>query len=394
VEDNATNCRIIAQRTTQWGMVCKTVANGHDALGIIEKDGPFDAALLDLQLPEMDGLALADEIRKLPSGQHLPLLLMSAMRVRGDDPRPARAGISIFVYKPIRPAQVLESLCRGMNIQLQREKKAPLVPALDANLAKRLPLRLLLADDNAINLKVGLSVLQKLGYRADVASNGREVLKALEAKPYDILFLDVQMPEMDGLEATRQIRERWPESRRPRIVAMTGHALMGDREKCLAAGMDDFISKPVRIGELQAALERWGQTKSQKPDTAFVRRERPSRVADLLDHAVLAELRQMPASDGVPIVKELINLFLGSAPQRIAQINQFLEDPQKMAFHAHALKSMSLNLGAKKMVELCQKLEALGHGGNVEGAPGLLQELERTYNLTASELIPLRDQAG
>ena len=117
---------------------------------------------------------------------------------------------------------------------------------------------MLLADDNAINQKVGLSVLQKLGYRADVANNGLEVLKALEQKAYDILFLDVQMPEMDGLEAARQICQRWPADKRPRIIAMTGNALIGDREKCLQAGMDDYISKPVRVTEFQAALERWG----------------------------------------------------------------------------------------------------------------------------------------
>ena len=323
-----------------------------------------------------------------------PLKALRQRVAHSDDPRLAQAGISVVVYKPIRPVQLLDALCRSLNIQLQREKKAPVTPSLDANLAKRLPLRLLLADDNPINQKVGLSVLQKLGYRADVANNGLEVLKALDQKSYDILFLDVQMPEMDGLEATRRIRERWPEFQRPRIIAMTGHALMGDREKCLAAGMDDFISKPVRIGDLQAALERWGTYKSRQSDTAYLRKERLAHVPDLLDHAILAELREMPPADGVPMLRELVDLFLGNAPQRIAQIKQFLEDPPKMAFHAHALKSMSLNLGAQKIVELCQKLEEMGHGGNVDGAAGLLQELERIYKLTESELVPLRNQAG
>ena len=145
----------------------------------------------------------------------MPLLLLSSARPGGDDTRPLPASVSISVHKPIRPAQLLDALCRALSVQVQREKKAPVAPTLDPDLARRLPLRLLLADDNPINQKVGLSVLHKLGYRADIANNGLEVLKALEQKAYDILFLDVQMPEMDGLEAARQICQRWPAEQAP-----------------------------------------------------------------------------------------------------------------------------------------------------------------------------------
>src|SRR6185436_12935106 len=148
----------------------------------IAQSQPFHAAILDLQLPDMEGLALAEQIRQQPAGRNLPVLLLSSVRLRADDTRPTQAGIAGFVYKPIRPAQMLDALCRAMSIQLQREKKAPTAPTLDTDFARRLPLRLLLADDNPINQKVGLSVLLKLGYRADVAQNGLEVLKALEKK--------------------------------------------------------------------------------------------------------------------------------------------------------------------------------------------------------------------
>jgi CheY-like chemotaxis protein/HPt (histidine-containing phosphotransfer) domain-containing protein len=279
-----------------------------------------------------------------------------------------------------------------MSIQLQREKKAPAAPALDADFARRLPLRLLLADDNPINQKVGLSVFQKLGYRADIANNGLEVLKALEQKAYDVLFLDVQMPEMDGLEAARRICQTWPPEKRPRIIAMTGNALMGDREKCLAAGMDDYISKPVRIGELQSALERWGPLTTRKPDTAFLSRSKALSMDQVLDHTIIAELREMPPADGVSMLRELVDLFLDGAPQRITEIGKHLNDPAQLAFHAHALKSMSLNLGAKRIVELAQKLEDQGRAGGREEIPGLLRELESTFNQTRAYLLPLRDQ--
>ncbi len=391
VEDNETNRRIIRHRAEQWGMQVECVTNSRDALARLEAS-PLDAAILDLQLPGMDGLALADQIRKRPAGRYLPLLLLSSVRLRSDDTRPFLSGISVFVHKPIRSAQLLDALCRAMNVQLQREKKAPSAPALDATFAKRLPLRLLLVDDNLINQKVGLSVLQKLGYRADVANNGLEVLQALEQKAYDIIFLDVQMPEMDGLEATRRIRERWPVEKRPCIIAMTGNALLGDREKCLAAGMDDYISKPVRIAELQNALERWGPPRARKTDTSFFSRTAALSRESLLDESILAELREMSSSDGVNIVRELVDLFLEGAPQRIAQINESLADPPKLAFQAHALKSMSLNLGAKRIVEICQQLEELGRTGNVAGVPELLRELDLALNQTRVHLLPLRDE--
>jgi CheY-like chemotaxis protein/HPt (histidine-containing phosphotransfer) domain-containing protein len=388
VEDNATNREIVLHRARRWGLIAEAATSAREALEKLAHDGPFGAAILDLQLPDMDCLKLAAEIRKLPNYQSLPLLLLSSSRVRGDDLRPMQLGISIFVHKPIRPSQLLDALYRALSIQLQREKRAPALPALDANFARRFPLQLLLADDNPINQKVGLSVLQKLGYRADVAQNGLEVIKALDQKAYDLILMDVQMPEMDGMEATRQIHQRWEEGRRPRIIAMTGNALLGDRERYLAAGMDDYISKPVRIGELQIALERWAKLASKRTDTAFLTNY--AGHGNLLDQSLMAELRAIPPANGAGMLGELVDLFLENAPQRIAQINQFLSDPQKMAFHAHALKSMSLNLGASKMAGLCQKLEELAHSGNEEGVAKLSRELDKTFRLTQAELLSLK----
>jgi CheY-like chemotaxis protein/HPt (histidine-containing phosphotransfer) domain-containing protein len=392
VEDNAFNQRILQHRAEQWGMKVEIASNSREASGLLAQQAPFDAAILDMQLPDKDGLALAAEIRRQPASRFLPVLMLSSVRVRSDDPRPVALGISVFLHKPIRPAQLLDGLCRAMSVQLQRDKKAPMVPALDVNFASRLPLRVLLADDNPINQKVGSSVLQKLGYRADIAQNGREVLTTLEQKPYDVLFLDVQMPEMDGLECARQICQRWNRDKRPVIIAMTGNALMGDREKCLAAGMDDYISKPVRIAELQSALERWGPTKARKHDTTYFLRHPQSISTGLLDEGTIAELREMPPSDSVSMLCELIDLFLESAPARITQIYEFANDPQKLAFHAHALKSMSLNLGARRIIELAQQLEDLGRAGNVRTAPDLVRELESTFSQTKAQLLILRNE--
>jgi signal transduction histidine kinase/HPt (histidine-containing phosphotransfer) domain-containing protein len=392
IEDNATNRGIISHRGAQWGMVVETVGTGHEALALLAQGHLFDVIILDLQLPDTDALALTPQIRKHSAGRYLPLLLLSSPRPGGDDLRPLPPGTAISIHKPIRPAQLLEVLCRALSVQLQREKKAPAAPMLDAHLGHRLPLRLLLADDNPINQKVGLSVLHKLGYHADVATNGVEVLKALEEKAYDILFLDVQMPEMDGLEAARQICQRWTAEKRPRIIAMTGNALIGDREKCLQAGMDDYISKPVRVAELQSAIERWGPGKTRKQDTSFLARAKAVQMESLLDQTVIADLRAMPPSEGVSMLQELIGLFLDNAPQRLAQISQSINDAPMLAFHAHALKSMSLNLGAKRVVELSQKLEDLGRTRNIHSASALLKELESAFGQTKAQLIALRNQ--
>jgi signal transduction histidine kinase/HPt (histidine-containing phosphotransfer) domain-containing protein len=392
IEDNATNRSILTRRGQQWGLTVETAVDSRDGLTRLAQGDLFDAVILDWQLPDKGGLALTEEIRQQPSGRYVPLIALGLPRPGGESMQPLPTSVAAFVHKPIRPAQLLETLCRAMSVQMRREKKAPVAPVLDPDLARRLPLRLLLADDNPINQKVGLSVLQRLGYRADLAGNGVEVLKALEQKVYDILFLDVQMPEMDGLEAARQICQRWPADKRPCIIAMTGNALIGDREKCLQAGMDDYISKPIRVGDLQAALEHWGAPKTKTSDTAFRQRARSGPADNLLDQAVLLELRNTPPSEGVGALQELVDLFLEGTPQRLAQIRQAINDGPMLAFHAHALRSMSLNLGAKRLVELSQKLEDLGRARNVHSAPALLQELETAFAQTKTQLLALRDE--
>ena len=394
VEDNASNQRLIRHRATQWGMTVESAGTSREALAALGGDKEFDLAIVDLQLPETDGLTLVNEIRKIGTGRFLPVILLSSIRLRSDDPRPSKAGISVIVHKPIRPQQLLEALAQALNLQLQREKKSPNAPALDATLASRLPLRILLADDNPINQRVGQSVLQKLGYRAELVTNGLEVLKALEQNTFDLIFLDVQMPEMDGLEASRKIAERWGAERRPRIIAMTGNALMGDREKCLAAGMDDYISKPIRIAELQSAIERWGPTKKRRSETTTFLRKDSSQTADLLDSNVLAELREMPPTDGVSMLRELIDLFLDSAPKRLTQIRESAHHPTNLAFHAHALKSMSLNMGAQKIVDLTKRLEEMGRAGNNNDSAQLISELENAFVLTRAQLEAVRETAG
>jgi CheY-like chemotaxis protein len=259
VEDNVMNRSILTRWLEKFGMRSVVVATSQELFSRLQEDKSFDCAILDFQLPDMDGLSLAEAVRKLPGGESLIILLLTSVHLRAGDLRAAAAVISVSVYKPIRPKQLLEALRQAFDPQRTSMRKASSTSAFDPLLGSRFPLRILVADDNRVNQRVGQALLEKLGYRAEVVSNGLEVLHALELHSYDIVFLDVQMPEMDGLNAAREIHRRWSEEDRPRIIAMTAEAMLGDRERCLEAGMDDYLAKPIRIVDLRAALERCGR---------------------------------------------------------------------------------------------------------------------------------------
>ena len=254
VDDNETNRRIIELQTRSWGMVPHEVATPAEALGLIREGAPFDLAILDMHMPGMDGLALAAEIRKHRAADQLPLVLFTSLGRR-------EAGVdalefAAFLTKPIKPSQLFDALVGVLSGQPVRVPQAAQDKfQFDKDMAGRRPLRILVAEDNMVNQKLALRLLEQMGYRADVAANGLEAVEAVERQRYDVVLMDVQMPEMDGLEATRQIIRRIAEEQRPWIIAMTANAMEGDRERCLAAGMNDYITKPVRGPELVGALE-------------------------------------------------------------------------------------------------------------------------------------------
>ena len=253
-DDNETSRGILTHQLTTWGMQAEAVASGPEALRLVADGRKFDLALLDMRLPERDATTLAAEMSK-SAGEPTLLILMSSGNRREIIDRNPEALFAGFVAKPIKRSQLLDTLTASLRGKTSPTNRAPGAGSV-SHMAERMPLRILLAEDNRINQKVALKILESLGYRADVTGNGREALEALQRQPYDVVILDVHMPEMDGLEASRRICSTWPMEKRPRIIAMTANAIQGDREECLAAGMDDYVSKPVRVAELADALER------------------------------------------------------------------------------------------------------------------------------------------
>ena len=265
VDDNGTNRRILCLQTGSWGMLPRETGSPREALAWIARGDPFDVAILDMHMPELDGVELAAKIRSLPQGAKVPLLLASSLGM--SETGEARGVFGATLLKPVRASALFDALITILaGAEQTARAAAPAMPKVDPGMAGRHPLRILLAEDNAVNQKLALRLLSQMGYRADVAGNGLEAIQAIERQPYDVILMDVQMPEMDGLEATRQICARSLASgvgtreQRPRIIAMTANAMQGDRELCLEAGMDDYLSKPIRVEELVAAL---GQCRPQ-----------------------------------------------------------------------------------------------------------------------------------
>jgi CheY-like chemotaxis protein len=251
VDDNNTNRRIFKLQTEQWGMVVVDTPYPREALKKIEGGDTYDLIVLDMFMPEMDGAMLAREIRK--HDPHIPIVLFSSF---GQHELEFDTGMfNAYLAKPLKRSLLLDTLIVLFDSGRAPTSIAPVKPPFDPELANEHPLRILLAEDNVVNQKLALRLLEQMGYRADLASNGIEAVESLERQIYDVILMDVQMPEMDGLEATRIIRKLTGVIQ-PHIIAMTANAMEGDREMCIAAGMNDYISKPIRINELVDALMR------------------------------------------------------------------------------------------------------------------------------------------
>jgi len=385
VDDNATNRRIVTAHLDIWGLTSRASESPLEALEWVRAGERFDVAILDMHMPEMDGVALARAIRPLPAGATLPLVLFTSLGRR--EARAEDEGFAAYLHKPIKPSQLFDALVsvladQPIHVTAGRSARSD----LDPDMAARHPLRILLAEDNVVNQKVALRLLAQMGYRADVAANGLEAIEAVERQTYDVVLMDVQMPELDGFEASREINRRWPGGR-PRIVAMTANAMQGDRELCVAAGMDDYVAKPIRVEELVAALEH--SPAHRDAASAAGPTEPAAPAAGAVDRAGVESLG---ATTGGPFVAELIDTFGEDARELLATLRRSLGATDLDAFRraAHSLKSTAESLGAAGLAALARDLEATARAGSLDGAAGRLDRLTEHYERAASALGDLR----
>jgi CheY-like chemotaxis protein len=398
VDDNPTNCRILTLQSRKWGMITRHTQEASQALDWLRAGEKFDLAILDMQMPGMDGLMLAGEIRKLPQGGGLPLVLLTSMGVRGSQPEIAALAFSSCLTKPVKPAQLQQVLLRVVSGAKPVARKPAPGPKLDPTMAQRFPLRVLLCDDNAINQKVASRLLQQMGYQPDLAGNGLEAIAALEHKSYDLVFMDVMMPEMNGLEATAAIRER---QQRPVIfptfkasiiiVAMTANAMQGDREKCLAAGMDDYIAKPVRPEDVAKVIELWAMKAAEhegarnspapEPPPPAAKPAAPP-AADDGENAPVDMDRLLEFTDGsAENLRELVDLYLSQTTEQLEKLRTAIAatDAAEVRRVAHSCAGASATCGMRHMVPLLRELERQGREGKLSDAAAVFEQTAHEF---------------
>jgi signal transduction histidine kinase/DNA-binding response OmpR family regulator len=409
VDDNATNRYILTRQTEAWGMLPSAAASPVLSLEWIRRGDQFDVALIDSQMPDMDGLVLAAAIQReyaarADSSASLPIVMLTS-GLPGATPQAAE--IVAVLIKPVKASQLYELL---LSLLGERPPAVPQPGAVtrlrfDAEMARRLPLRILVAEDNVINQQVALSFLERLGYRADVVANGLEVLLSLHRQPYDVVLMDVQMPEMDGLEATRHIRGLPPEDLatdvQPRIIAMTANALREDCDICLAAGMDDYLSKPIQVSDLVAALEKCRPVRTrvqpkqtnaaEPPPGGMPEKDRPPEV---LDTRALELLRLTLGKQADRMFPALMEQFYRDANRLLSQARQALEQGRAddLRIASHSLKSTSATFGAMALSAVAREVESLAREGRLDGVAGLLARAEAEFASAKTSLEAIRHE--
>ncbi len=370
VDDLKINRRIVHHYITSWGMTNGDAESGTHALETLRRavnsGKPYDLAILDMQMPEMDGLELARHIKADPIIAKTRLILLTSLGNRNAAVL-TEAGFSASLSKPIRQLQLFDCISEVMADAFESadggDSRPPLTLLGSYNTETsvttesrklRKQLRVLVAEDNVVNQMVAVRILEKLGYVPDIASNGVEAVAASARNPYDIIFMDCQMPEMDGFEATAQIRWASTHGNRPTIIAMTANALQGDRDRCLSAGMDDYIPKPIRQSDLAAALERW-------PSHGEMLTYQSLATGDsqlLVDETALHTLQELEDEDNPDLVTKLLCMFLQDSPPRLTQIRNALAAGDFAAVRTtiHALKGTCKQLGLEAMVASCERV--------------------------------------
>jgi signal transduction histidine kinase/DNA-binding response OmpR family regulator len=389
VDDNETNRRVLMLQTRAWGLVPQGAASAQEAIDLLRQGESFDVALLDVEMPLMDGLQLAAAIRGFPACARLPLILLSSI---GQRPVPSGVEFAAVLHKPIKPARLSNTLVRifaGPDAPLLMREEAT-DSEFDKELAARLPLKILLAEDNQVNQRLALSLLSRMGYSADVAGNGLEVLAAVRRQRYDVILMDMMMPEMDGVEAARRICAEWREGERPRMVAMTANVMRDAREACLAAGMSDHIGKPIRVRELQAALERSGRALATASALATALDPGMSSSKSVSGSLVTTQSDEEPTFD--PATLQELSNFLEETDTAESLIVSFAErapallDTMRVALAqggqddlraaAHSLKGMSGAVGTRRLAAIAAELETRARRGALDDSTALFAQLE------------------
>jgi len=390
VDDNGTNRFVLKKMLQSWKSEFDEAADGEAALeklreGVL-KGKPFSIAILDMFMPRMDGETLGKKIKADPAISKTNLVMLTSAGRRGDVSRLEAMGFSAYLIKPVKQSSLFNCLTAILLEKPAPEKtdRRTIITRHTIAEERKQKLRILLAEDNITNQKVALRILEKLGLKADAVNNGKEAIRQLETAPYDLVLMDVQMPEMDGYQATRMIRSGTSAVKNPKvpIIAMTAHAMEGDKEKCLAAGMDDYVPKPFHPQELIDAIQRVIGPEPSAGDSPPVAQPRPE--TPVFDRKTL----QDRLFNDEEIVKEILLTFLEDAPTQIRELKEVLPnlDASVIREKAHKLKGAAGMACAMTLRETAEKLELAGRQGTLEQAAALVEQIERDFSLFKEHL--------
>lgn len=398
VDDKSTNRMILTHQASAWGMVVRATGSPQEALEWVRQGDPFDIGILDMQMPDMDGVMLAEEIRHHRSRDELPLFLLTSVG-RPLTSQRSLAEFSGYHTKPIRAAELYADLCRTLlgtaaSIETPRAAQRPEVTE-----SRPAPLRILLAEDNLVNQQLIVRMLRKIGHAVDTVGNGAEALESLRHTPYDVVLMDVQMPVMDGLDASRRIHRSVSAADRPYIIALTANAMSEDRDACLAAGMDDYLSKPLHSADLAEALDRVphgppapspeAAQPARGPEAAAPASGPEETAPPVLDTPTF---RRLVGSFGEEFVGQLVDAFLEDSPQLIESLHRSLDEGEASELRraAHTLKSHAHTFGFPRLVQPCQDAEDLGATGDLSEAAPLVSRIEGEYRAARDGLVAQR----
>jgi two-component system sensor histidine kinase/response regulator len=380
VDDNLTNRKILSHQLDSWSMTHKEADSGDLALQLLRsaraQGKPYDLAILDLMMPGMDGFELARKIKSDPNIADVCLVLLTSFGQRGDSTTAREVGLAAYLTKPVRQSQLFNCLAGAINQPIAKERSPQLGSTPDLitrhSLVTKPPSQklILLAEDNIVNQKVAVRQLQKLGYRADAVANGREAVEALERISYDLVLMDCQMPELDGYEATGEIRRREGNTKHTPIVAMTANALQGDRDRCLAAGMDDYISKPVKPEDLAQVLGRLLAKTSNEEEVESKITEPVSPPVDM------KRLYQVMGTEPTEL-REILDIYLEQMPLSLEKLSIAIEsgNANDVNLIAHNCAGTSANCGITAVVEAFKELERMGREQQLSGAGPLRDQV-------------------
>jgi len=396
VDDNATNRNILSTQFKAWGIGSEEAPDGPSALKILYEslkiNDPFDMAVLDMQMPGMDGETLGRVMQSDEKLKNIRLLMMTSLGQRGDSKRMKEIGFSAYLTKPVRQSELFEALAviAGVNHQQSENSLVTKYSLNEMNLEK---FRILVVEDNITNQQVAMGILKKTGVRVDAVANGRESVIALEQVPYDLVFMDVQMPVMDGIEATRLIRSKDSKARNHDvpIIAMTAHAMQGDKDRCLEAGMNDYLSKPISPAPMAKVLKKWLDLETDIISQKVIPASKNSakhNTGNVFDAEEFLE-RMMDDRD---LANLIIQEFKKNSPGLIVSLSDYINNsnPVEAGRIAHSLKGSGANLSAAAFVETAFAMEQAGKTENIQLLKRLLPVLKKHYD----DLIQVLERSG